>query len=132
MGIGTVGTASPRLQAICDDYVFWGTLVAEVEPSLVASVEEMCDIARAETVLLSAMELSGHQPVAGAWLKSKMRELDPLFDERNFDCDGFKEFLLRFPHAVTVILNDGGDMRVRLASEANVDLPLAEAESSCN
>src|SRR6476620_11893247 len=115
VGVGTEASASPRLVSVCSEYKYWGTLVAAVEPSAKPTVEKTFDIKDGERLLVHAMRQRDGDDAPGAWLKHKMLALDPAFDEQNYGCKSFKEFLGRLPNTVTVQASDGpGDLRVRL------------------
>ncbi len=43
IGVGTEASASPRLVAVCSEYNYWGTLVAEANPAVRQSVQAECD-----------------------------------------------------------------------------------------
>jgi uncharacterized protein (TIGR00288 family) len=115
VGVGTEASASPRLVSVCSEYKYWGTLVAAVEPSAKPTVEKTFDIKDGERLLVHAMRQRDGDDAPGAWLKHKMLALDPAFDEQNYGCKSFKEFLGRLPNTVTVQASEGpGDLRVRL------------------
>ncbi|RBM18619.1 hypothetical protein DI005_18140 [Prauserella sp. PE36] len=48
------------------------------------------------------------------WLPSA--SLDPAFDERNYGCRSFRDFLARVAHRVTVVGASGGDITLALTS----------------
>ncbi|MCO5973410.1 NYN domain-containing protein [Actinoallomurus soli] len=112
VGIGTEASASNRLIANCSEYKYWGTLVAEVDPVARATIGDTFPIAEAKRLVLSALEESATPEAKGAWLKSKMRTLDPSFDEKNYECRSFREFLGRLEGVVTVTTSSHGDMIV--------------------
>ncbi len=71
VGVGTEASASDRLVSVCSQYAYWGTLVAEVDPSARAAVEAAFDIAAVEHLLRAAMsQATRPEPTAG-WLKEQ-------------------------------------------------------------
>ncbi|MFK0249711.1 NYN domain-containing protein [Amycolatopsis azurea] len=119
VGVGTEASASPRLVSVCSEYKYWGTLVAAVEPSAQPAVKASFDIQDGERLLVHALSQRDGEDAPGAWLKHKMLQLDPSFDERNYGCKSFKEFLGRLSHVVTVQASEGpGDLRVRMAEQS--------------
>ncbi|MFD9889739.1 NYN domain-containing protein [Amycolatopsis sp. NPDC059027] len=115
VGVGTEASASPRLVSVCSEYKYWGTLVAAADPTIRPNVKAAFDIKHGEKLLLQGMQQRVGGDAPGAWLKHKMLSLDPAFDERNYGCRSFKEFLNQMTHVVTVEASDGpGDLRVRL------------------
>jgi hypothetical protein len=71
----------------------------------------------------------------GAWLKHKMLGLDPAFDERNYGCKSFKEFLGRLAETVAAQTSDGpGDLRVRLvvSSRRTSNVPTSASSARSN
>lgn len=114
VGVGTQATASQRLVSVCSEYKFWGTIVAEVEPAARPAVTAVFDIAAAEALLVRAFEqIPADTPTAGT-VKNKMLVLDPAFDQANYGCRTFRDFLSRLPHRVATVGSSGGDITVRL------------------
>ncbi|MFI5558535.1 NYN domain-containing protein [Amycolatopsis japonica] len=118
VGVGTEASASPRLVSVCSEYKYWGTLVAAVEPSAQPAVKASFDIQDGERLLVHALSQRDGEDAPGAWLKHKMLQLDPSFDERNYGCKSFKDFLSLLPHVVRVQASEGpGDLRVQLVDQ---------------
>jgi uncharacterized LabA/DUF88 family protein len=124
VGVGTEASASRRLVSVCSEYRYWGTLVAAVDPAAAAAVKAEFDIGAAEQLLVSALGESTYGWAFGAWLKSKMLALDSSFDERNYGCRSFREFLDRIPQ-VEVATTDS-DIRVSLQGRAPAAGPSAD------
>jgi uncharacterized protein (TIGR00288 family) len=115
VGVGTEASASPRLVSVCSEYKYWGTLVAAVEPSAQPGVKAIFDIKHGEELLVRAVKQSNTPTPVTSWLKARMMVLDPAFDERNYGCRSFKEFLGRLSDLVAMEGGDGsGHLRVRL------------------
>lgn len=102
VGVGTEASASRRLVAVCSEYKYWATLVAAVDPRARAAVAAEFDLEGVRPLLLTALRESNSAPALAAWLKGKMRELDPAFDERNYGCGSFREFLALMHDVVRV------------------------------
>jgi uncharacterized protein (TIGR00288 family) len=126
VGVGTEASASPRLVSVCSEYKYWGTLVAAVEPSAKPTVEKTFDIKHGEELLIRAVKQSNTPTPVAAWLKARMLILDAAFDERNYGCRNFKEFLGRLSDVVVMEGGDGsGHLRARLIEP--VPAPRVEA-----
>jgi uncharacterized protein (TIGR00288 family) len=110
VGVGTEANASPRLVSVCTEYKYWGTLVAQVEPNPGEELATQFDIAAAETLLVTALEQSTVANPTAGWVKNKMISLDPAFDERNFGCRSFRDFLARMAHRVAAVGASGSDI----------------------
>jgi hypothetical protein len=97
IGIGTEASASPRLVAVCSEYKFWGTLVAEVDPTVRPAVTAEFDIAAAVRLLLRTLDVADAADrdgwVHAAELKSRMLVADPSFDNNNYAAKTFSSFL---------------------------------------
>ena len=115
VGVGTRAAASQRLVSVCSSYKFWGTIVAEVEPDAQPAVTASFDLVDAENLLVQAFQqLPGDNPAAST-VKSKMLALDPAFDERNYGCRTFRDFLTRLPNRkVTTVGKSGDDITLHL------------------
>ena len=114
VGVGTQANASQRLVSVCSEYKFWGTIVAEVEPAAQPAVSAAFDIADAEALLLRAFEQIGTDTPTAGTVKNKMLVLDPSFDQANYGCRTFRDFLNRFSHHVAVAGRSGADITIRL------------------
>ncbi|WP_018682910.1 NYN domain-containing protein [Actinokineospora enzanensis] len=124
VGVGTEANASPRLVSVCSEYKYWGTLVAQVDPGGVDLPSGEFDIADAEALLVSAMGQATVAAPTASWVKSKMISLDPAFDERNYGCRGFRDFLGRLDHRVTTAGTSGSDITLTLV-EGPIVLPVS-------
>ncbi len=102
VGVGTRASSSSRLVAVCNEYKYWGTIVAAVNPAVRAEVGANFDIADVKRLVVAAMEESPDDSATGSWLKSKMLALDPSFDERNYGASSFRVLLSRLPDIVQV------------------------------
>ncbi len=118
VGVGTEANASPRLVSVCSEYKYWGTLVAQVEPEPGDHLADEFDIVSAEKLLFKAMEQSAVATPTAGWVKNKMISLDPSFDERNYGCRSFRDFLARLAHRVAVASTSGGDITLTVADSA--------------
>ncbi len=52
VGVGTEASASQRLVAVCSEYKFWGTIVADVDPATRPAVTAVFDLADAERLVI--------------------------------------------------------------------------------
>ena len=104
--------ASRKLVAVCSEYKYWGTLVAEVEPA--ARPAAAFDIGDAEQLLVRAFEESNGETMTAGGLKSKMLALDASFDEHNYGCRSFRAFLAMLPQRVQIVEAGGPDLTVKL------------------
>ncbi len=118
VGVGTEANASPRLVSVCSEYKYWGTLVAQVAPNPDDHLADEFDIGTAEVLLVAVMEQSTVATPTAGWVKNKMISLDPAFDERNYGCRSFRDFLARLAHRVTVVGTSGGDVTLALTDAA--------------
>ncbi|MBB4966520.1 NYN domain-containing protein [Saccharothrix violaceirubra] len=114
VGVGTEANASPRLVSVCSEYKYWGTLVAQVAPDSADDPTAEFDIESAEALLVTAMEQAAVSTPTAGWVKSKMTTLDPAFDERNYGCRSFRDFLGRLGHRVAAVGTSGGDITLML------------------
>lgn len=97
IGVGTEASASPRLVAVCSEYKYWGTLLAEVNPAVRSAVQADFDVAVAIRVLLRAIDQVS-DTTADGWaaagpLKSRMLSIDSAFDNANYGARTFTAFL---------------------------------------
>jgi uncharacterized protein (TIGR00288 family) len=117
VGVGTEANASRLLVSVCSEYKFWGTLVAEVDPAAGPVVRAAFNIDKARSLLLRAFEeIAADTPTAGT-LKNKMLILDPSFDEHNYGCKNFRDFLGRFPEHVKRVGKSGADITLTLTTK---------------
>jgi uncharacterized LabA/DUF88 family protein len=117
VGVGTRASASSRLVAVCSEYKYWGTIVAEVNPAVRAEVGANFDIADARRLVAAAMEEAPEDSATGSWLKNKMLALDPAFDERNYGSRSFRAFLSKLTDVVKVSKSRSSpDIRVSLVA----------------
>jgi hypothetical protein len=112
---------------VCNEYKYWGTIVAAVNPAVRAEVGANFDIADAKRLVVAAMEEAPDDTATGSWLKSKMLALDPSFDERNYGASSFRVLLSRLPDVVQV-KKDGSssDMLVTLVAGKQPNEPAAK------
>jgi len=118
VGVGTEANASRLLVSVCSEYKFWGTLVAEVDPAARPAVSTAFDIDSAARLLLRAFEECGTDTPTAGTLKNKMLILDPSFDEHNYGCRNFRDFLSRFPGQVKPVGKSGSDITLALISDS--------------
>jgi uncharacterized protein (TIGR00288 family) len=116
VGVGTEANASRLLVSVCSEYKFWGTLVAEIDPAARPAITAAFDIDAARQLLLRAFEEAGADTPTAGTFKNKMLLLDPSFDERNYGCRSFRDFLSRFPDLVQAAGQSGGDIIVSRAA----------------
>ena len=118
VGVGTQASASARLVSVCSEYKFWGTIAAAAEPAAQPAVSAAFDIADAEGLLVRAFErIPTDAPTAGT-IKNKMLALDPSFDEANYGCRSFRDFLARMSHRVATVGRSGADITIALSTTA--------------
>ncbi|MFC5379311.1 NYN domain-containing protein [Aquipuribacter nitratireducens] len=113
VGVGTEASASKRLVSVCSEYKYWATLVAAVDPTARPTVDSAFRLAEARPLLVAALERSSSSSGLASWVKNSMLSLDPSFDERNYGCRSFRDFLDRFP-AHVVVEQGEADVRVTL------------------
>lgn len=116
VGVGTEATTSHQLASVCSEYKYWGTLVAEEDPAARPAVNAAFDIAAAEALLIRAFEDSAKATLTASAVKNKMVALDSSFDERNYGCRSFRDFLDHFP-SVRRTGRSGADITVELVSQ---------------
>ncbi|MBX7270049.1 NYN domain-containing protein [Micromonospora sp. Llam7] len=117
VGVGTQASASQRLVSVCSEYKFWGTIVAAVEPATRPAVTAAFDLTQAERLLVRAFEqLTTDTPTAST-VKNKMLSLDPSFDQANYGCRTFRDFLSRLEHRVTTVGRSGQDIVITLVPD---------------
>ena len=118
VGVGTRANASQRLVSVCSEYKYWGTIAAAVEPTAQPAATAAFNIADAQTLLLRAMQqLPTDTPTASA-VKNKMLTLDPAFDEANYGCRSFRDFLNKMTHRVRPVGHSGADITISLQPAA--------------
>ena len=116
--VGTQATASHRLALVCSEYKYrapWSP--RSTRPP--AAVDAAFDIAAAEQLLVRAFEETARTTLTASALKSKskMVALDSSFDERNYGCRSFCDFLDRFPGRVRRAGRSGSDITLELIRE---------------
>jgi hypothetical protein len=116
VGAGAEATAPQRLASVCSEYKYWGTLVAEVDPAARPDVDAAFDITAAEQLLVRAFEETARATLTASAIKSRMVALDSSFDERNYGCRSFRDFLGRFPSRVRRAGRSGGDITLELVT----------------
>lgn len=114
VGVGTQANASQRLVSVCSEYKYWGTIAAAVEPTAQPAAPAAFDIADAEALLLRAMQQLPIDTPAASAVKNKMLALDPAFDEANYGCRSFRDFLSRMAHRVSPAGHSGADITISL------------------
>ena len=105
VGVGTESNASKRLVSVCSEYKYWATLVARTDPKAKAVAEVEFDIGDGQELLLATIRRLT-QPVLAATLKNKMLSIDPSFDEHNYGCDNFSDFLRRMDGVLDITKHD--------------------------
>lgn len=97
IGVGTQASASPRLVAVCSEYKYWGTLVAEVDPAAPQPDSKKFDIKEALALLLKALEANadgtGSEWALASLLKTRMLTSNAAFDNANYGAKTFTAFL---------------------------------------
>ncbi|MFC9249983.1 NYN domain-containing protein [Amycolatopsis thailandensis] len=143
IGVGAESAASARLVSVCTEYKLFGSIVARVDPPAGDTIPGTAKtgtgnaqspspaappgfrLADAERLLVTAMEqASVAAPTAGG-IKNKMIALDPAFDEANYGCRSFREFLTKVDHRVRVVGRSGNDITVTLISPPADGVPPA-------
>ncbi|NUT50884.1 MAG: NYN domain-containing protein [Saccharothrix sp.] len=139
VGVGAEVNTSPRLAAVCCRYTYWDTLLDRVDSAIGQTPtaqrtpdttnQHTCDptgvgndakphtppmrLDAAATLLVTVMRQATGTPTA-AWVKNRMLTLAPSFDERDYGCTGFRGFLARLDHLVTVVGTSGSDITLAL------------------
>jgi uncharacterized protein (TIGR00288 family) len=117
VGLGADASASRRLVSVSSEYKYWTALVAEVDSAACSGVNLAFDTTVAEKLLVRASEeIPSDTPTASA-IKGKMLALDPCFDEHDYGCDSFRDFLARFPGRVKQTGRSGNDITLTLISQ---------------
>lgn len=144
VGVGTQASASPRLVSVCTEYKYWGTLVADVDPTAttaMTAVTAAFDVFDAVDLLVRAMtllnETSTSQDDEG-WLfageiKNMMLRLDPSFDQSNYRVRNFSAFLDLPPLRRAVEVRRAGlrlDVRLLTRSVAPAEIDAGSAASA--
>jgi uncharacterized protein (TIGR00288 family) len=97
IGVGTKASASPRLVAVCSEYKYWGTLVAQVDPGTPLPAGKAFDIKESLALLLHALEGSadatGSEWASAGPLKNRMLVSNAAFDNANYGAKTFTAFL---------------------------------------
>lgn len=101
---------------MCSEYKYWGTLVAAVDPGARSAVAAEFSISEAGPLLVAALRDSSLPFAVAAWVKNKMLALDPSFDERNYGCRSFRDFLDGSPDLIDVVRAEG-DVRVSMKAD---------------
>lgn len=114
VGVGTEATAGLRLTSVCSEYKYWGTLVAGAGPSARPAVSAASDISAAEQLLVRVFEETAKTRLNAGEIKSRMLALDASFDEHDYGCRTFRDFLARFPKRVRRKGNAGHDITLEL------------------
>lgn len=114
IGVGAETAASARLVSVCSEYKLWGAIVARVEPDAVPPSQPGFLIADAERLLVAAMEQAAAATPTASQVKARMLALDPSFDEANYGCRSFRDFLSKLGHRVRTAGNSGGDITLAL------------------
>ncbi|WIX85679.1 OST-HTH/LOTUS domain-containing protein [Amycolatopsis sp. DG1A-15b] len=121
MTVGAETSASARLVSVCSEYKLWGSIVASTDArpnSSIPTGQPGYRLADAEELLVTAMGQTASTVLTASAVKSKMVTLDPAFDEANYGCASFREFLARLGHRVHVVDRSGGDITPALISPA--------------
>ncbi|OXM50369.1 NYN domain-containing protein [Amycolatopsis thailandensis] len=121
IGVGAETSASARLVSVCSEYKLWGSIVARTDPrpgSPVLAGQTGQRLADAEELLVTAMGKDDSAVLTASAVKSKMVTLDPAFDEADYGCASFREFLARLGHRVHIVGRRGGDITLALVAPA--------------
>ncbi|WP_410646509.1 NYN domain-containing protein [Amycolatopsis sp. cmx-4-54] len=141
IGVGAETTVSARLVSVCTEYKLFGSIVSRLDPPADDNTADTAKtgagnarlsrpaalpgfrLADAERLLVTAMEqASVATPTAGG-IKNKMIALDPAFDEANYGCRSFREFLTKLGHRVRVVGRSGNDITVTLINPPTGGVP---------
>uniref|UniRef100_UPI003F490A85 NYN domain-containing protein n=1 Tax=Amycolatopsis sp. CA-096443 TaxID=3239919 RepID=UPI003F490A85 len=121
IGVGAETSASAQLVSVCSEYKLWGSIVARTDPQPHTDVpagQPGYRLADAEELLVTAMGQAASAVLTASAVKSKMVTLDPAFDEANYGCASFREFLARLGHRVRIVGRRGGDITLALIGPA--------------
>ncbi|MFN2496456.1 MAG: NYN domain-containing protein [Pseudonocardiaceae bacterium] len=121
IGVGAETAASARLVAVCSEYKLWASIVARVEPDVLPLTQPGFLIADAERLLVAAMEQAATATPTASQVKARMLALDPSFDEANYGCRSFRNFLSRLGHRVRTAGRSGDDITLALIDPYAVD-----------
>ena len=140
VGVGVEGASSRCLAQVCDEYVYYDSLVraeaeddtsAASEPHKITKVDGPKDAAFNLLVrAIQAQEKAG-QSVHGSGARTVMQRLDPTFDPGRLGYRAFKEFVLAAEAAgyVEVTQAQGsGDMRLSAKVAAAIAAPPPASE----
>lgn len=103
IGVGAETAASARLVSVCSEYKLWGSIVARVEPPTETAqppAQPGFRLTDAEALLVAAMQQITAATPTASQVKAKLVTLDPSFDEANYGCGSFRDFLARLDHRV--------------------------------
>lgn len=104
------GPCLPR----CGDIGSGDVLVCTSAPAARPAVSAAFDITDAEALLVRAFEQIGTDTPTVGTVKNKMLVLDPSFDQANYGCRTFRDFLNRLSHRVATAGRSGADITIRL------------------
>lgn len=97
-GMGVSGSTSNYLTRVCDEYVFYDMLVKQPEQAEKSKEDRKSrapsfDVSEARRILRQALEKIDDKSVDASDLKNTMLQIDPTFNERNYNFEKFKDFL---------------------------------------
>lgn len=121
IGVGAVTAASARLVQVCSEYKLWDSIVARVDPppeTAQPAAQPGFRLADAQALLVAAMRQITAATSTASQIKAKMVLLDPSFDEANYGCGSFRDFLARLGHRVCTAGRSGGDTTLALVDSA--------------
>jgi NYN domain/OST-HTH/LOTUS domain len=122
IGVGAETTVSARLVSVCSEYKLWRSIVARVESDVAPAAQPDFPLADAERLLVTAMEQASTTTPTASQVKAKMLALEPSFDEANYGCRSFRDFLARLGHRVRTAGSSGSDITLALVDQPTGDV----------
>ncbi|HWR45998.1 MAG TPA: NYN domain-containing protein [Pseudonocardiaceae bacterium] len=117
IGVGAEAAVSARLVSVCSEYKLWRSIVARVEPDAQPGTQPGFRLLDAERLLVTAMEQASTLTPTASQVKARMLALDSSFDEANYGCRGFRDFLSRLGHRVRTAGRSGSDITLALIDQ---------------
>lgn len=122
IGVGAETAVSARLVSVCSEYKLWRSIVARVESDAAPAAQPDFRLADAERLLVTAMEQASTATPTASQVKAKMLALDSSFDEANYGCRSFRDFLAHLGHRVRTAGRSGGDITLALTDQPTSDV----------
>lgn len=134
VGLGVSGASAEYLINACDQFIYYDLLVdtpAETEAKTPEEAQSIpFDISEGRQLLRRVPNLQGGEWVSAGKVKTAMLQINPAFNERNYNFASFKDFLAAQSDLVTIrTAQPGGHLEVQMRpeSEGNGRLEVPEA-----